>query len=245
MSTYILIHGSWHGAWCWDKVKPLLEKEGHQVIAPDLPAHGQDKTLVAEVTLQGYAERICEVLDEQSEPVVLVGHSMGGVAITQAAEYRPDKIGHLVYLAAFLPRNGESLLQLAQQDAESLVLPNLIIAEAEGYTTVKDEGIRLAFYEDCSDEDVARAKSLLVPDPLAPVATPVQTSAENFGRVSRTYIACLRDRAVSHVLQKQMYTATPCQTVLSLDTSHSPFFSAPEALAAHLITVAEKQRQMA
>lgn len=235
MSTFVLIHGSWHGGWCWDKLKPLLEKEGHRVIAPDLPGHGQDKTPVAEITLQRFVERVCEVLDAQSEPVILVGHSMGGVVITQTAEARPGKIKTLVYLCAFLPRNGESLLQLAQQDTETLILPNLIINEAEGYHAVKEEAIREVFYQDCSDEDVARAKSLLAPqEALAPVATPVQTSEANFGRIPRIYIECLRDQTIGPSLQKQMVTATPCQTVLSLESGHSPFFSAPEKLAAHL-----------
>lgn len=214
------------------------------VFAPDLPGHGQDKTPIPEITLQSYTERIGGVLGQAGEPVILVGHSMGGIAITQAAEYWPDKIRTLVYLCAFLPRNGESLLQLAQQDRESLVLPHLIVAEAEGYTTVKEAGIRPAFYGDCSDEDVARAKSLWVPDPLAPVATPVQSSDKIFGHIPRTYITCLQDRAVSPALQKQMYTATPCQMVLSLDTSHSPFFSASEALVSHLAMVSEQQIQM-
>lgn len=215
------------------------------MIVPDLPAHGQDQTPVADVTLQSYTEHICEILDAQSEPVILVGHSMGGVAITQAAEHRPDKISRLVYLSAFLPRDGESLLQLAQQDTESQVLPILVVAEAEGYTTVKDEGTRRALYGDCSSEDVARAQSLLEPDPLAPITTPVHISKENFGSVPRTYITCSQDKAISPGLQRQMYTATPCETVLSLDTGHSPFLSAPEALVDHLLTVAEPHGQMA
>lgn len=245
MSTFVLIHGSWHGGWCWDKVKPLLEKEGHQVITPDLPGHGQDKTPISEIILQCFVDRVCQVLDAQSEPVILVGHSMGGIVVTQTAEYRPDKIKALVYLSAFLPRNGESLLQLAQQDKETLILPNLIIAEEQGYHAVKEEAIRDVFYQDCSDEDVARAKSLLAPkEALAPVATPVQTGDENYGRIPRVYIKCLRDQTIGPSLQKQMYTATPCQKILSLDTSHSPFLSAPEALAGHLVTVAEQQMEL-
>ncbi|MBA3922407.1 MAG: alpha/beta fold hydrolase, partial [Nostocaceae cyanobacterium] len=110
MSTCILIHGAWHSSWCWNKVATLLEQAGHKVIAPDLPSHGKDKTPIREVTLQSYTDRICEILTELIEPVILVGHSMGGLVITQVAEQCPDKIEKLVYLCAFLPGNGESLL---------------------------------------------------------------------------------------------------------------------------------------
>jgi pimeloyl-ACP methyl ester carboxylesterase len=193
MSTYVLIHGAWHGGWCWNKVVPLLEQAGQKVVAPDLPSHGNDKTPLKEVTLQSYADRVCETVRAQVEPVILVGHSMGGLVITQAAEQCPDKIKTLVYLCAFLLGNGESLLHWAQQDTEALVLPNLVMAEDQSYATVKDEAIKDAFYGDCSAEDVARAKSLLVPQAAAPFGTPVNTTAENFGRVPRVYIECLQD----------------------------------------------------
>ncbi len=234
MSTYVLIHGAWHGGWCWDKVVPLLETAGHVVEAPDLPGHGRDRIPIQEVSLQAYADRVCSVLDAQPDEVILVGHSMGGIAITQAAEYRPGKIQTLVYLTAFLLRNGESLLQAAEGDTEALVLPNLIFAEDESYTTVKDEVIKEAFYGDCSDEDVARAKSLLVPQAVAPFATPLSTTEESFGRIPRVYVECLRDRALAPSFQKRMYTALACRKVISMDTSHSPFLSAPEELVAHL-----------
>lgn len=229
-----MVHGAWHGAWCWDKVVPLLEKQGHRVAAPDLPGHGSDDSPISEVSLQAYADRVCSVLDAQPEAAVLVGHSMGGIVISRAAEYRPRRVKSLVYLCAFLLRDGETLLQVAQGDTEALVLPNLIVAEDQSYATVRDEAIKDAFYADCPDEDVARARSLLVRQAAAPFATPARTTAENFGRVPRVYIECLRDRAISPSTQKKMYTALPCQRVISMDTSHSPFFSAPEELAAHL-----------
>ncbi len=111
MSTFVLIHGAAHGGWCWYKVVPLLEKHGHTVLAPDLPGHGKDKTPVADVTLQLYVDSVCKLLDAQREPVILVGHSMGGGIITQVAEERPERIKWLVYLAAALPRNGQSMFE--------------------------------------------------------------------------------------------------------------------------------------
>ena len=237
MGTYVLIHGAWHGGWCWDKVVPLIEKEGHKAEAPDLPGHGSDKTPIPEISLQAYADRVCQILDAQSEPVILVGHSMGGVVITQAAEYRPEKIKKLVYLAAFLLQNDEFLLQYGETDKEALVLPNLIMAEDQSYATVKEDALKDAFYGDCSDEDVMRAKSLLVPQAAAPLATPVSTTADNFGRIPRVYISCLRDRAISPSIQEKMYSNLPCEKVITMDTSHSPFFSVPEELARHLLSL--------
>ncbi|MFO7461687.1 MAG: alpha/beta fold hydrolase [Desulfatiglandales bacterium] len=237
MSTYVLIHGAWHGSWCWDKVVPLLEKEGHKVEAPDLPGHGSDKTPISEISLKTYTDRVCQILDAQPEPVILVGHSMGGVVITQVAEYRPEKIKTLVFLTAFLLRNGEFLLQLAGEDTEALVLPNLIMADDESYANVRDEGIKEAFYGDCSDEDVARAKSLLVPQAAAPLATPVNTSEERFGRVHRIYISCLHDKAITPTCQEKMYKALSCEKIIFMDTGHSPFLSAPKELATHLVSL--------
>lgn len=237
MSTYILVHGAWHGGWCWDKVVPLLEKEGHKVEADDLPGHGKDKTPIPEITLQAYADSVCKILDAQSEQVLLVGHSMGGAVITQAAEYRPEKIKTLVYLTAFLLRNGESIAPLAQGDTESLLMPNMIFSEDMSYCTVREEAIKDVFYGDCSDEDAARAKSLLVPQAVAPFITPVDTSEEHFGRIPRVYIECLRDRTISPSQQKKMYTALPCKRVISMDTSHCPIFSAPDKIVGHLTSL--------
>ena len=237
MSTFVLIHGSWHGSWCWDKVVPFLEGGGHKVIAPDLPGSGQDKTPISEVTLPAYAESVCRLLDAQPEPVILVGHSMAGIVISQAAEYRPGKIKTLVYLAAYLLRDGQSLLDVALPDTGSMIVSNLVLNEQEGYHLVKDEAIRAALYGDCSDADVARARSLLRPQANAPTAMPIHITSENYGQVPRVYIETLQDKGISPDLQKRLYTATPCQAVILMNTSHSPFFSAPEELANHLMAV--------
>ena len=234
MSTFVLVHGAWHGAWCWDKIAPLLERAGHRVAAIDLPGHGRDKTPVKDVTLAAYAARVVEALQAQPEPVVLVGHSMGGIAISEAAECVPDRVSTLVYLTAFLLRDGESLLEVAQGDADALVLRNLVQAPDGSYATVREEALREVFYGGCPDDDVERARRLLVPQATAPFATPLHLTVENFGRVPRVYIECLRDRAISPAIQKQMYTRTPCRSVISMDTDHSPFFSAPQELAGHL-----------
>jgi pimeloyl-ACP methyl ester carboxylesterase len=232
------VHGAWHASWCWEKVVPLLEEAGHEVVTVDLPGHGGDDTPVSEVTLAAYAERVAAVLDEQPEPVVLVGHSMGGIVISEAAERRPEKIRLLVYLTGFLLPNGRSLLETAQTDEESLVFSNADVNEEKGIIRIREDAVRDVFYGDCSEEDVEKAKARLIPQPIAPFATPVGVSEEKFGRVRRAYIECLRDRAIGPATQKRMYTGLPCEKVVSIETSHSPFLSAPEELVGHLDTLA-------
>lgn len=237
MSTYLLIHGSWHGAWCWYKIIPLLEQAGHKAIALDLPGHGRDWTAARDVSMQSYVDSVCQILDAQAEPVILVGHSRGGIVISQTAERRPEKIQTLVYLAAFLIPNGEAMLPTALGDTESHIVSNLVVNEEQGYHMLKAEAFREALYADCSVEDVALATVLLTPEPNAPVATPLNLSDEKFGRVARVYIETLQDRGVTPTLQKKMYTATPCQKIISMETSHSPFLSAPEKLVSHLTSL--------
>lgn len=216
MSTYVLIHGANHGGWCWNKIVPLIEREGHRVVTPELPGHGTDKTPISDISLQAYVQRVCRILDAQSEPVFLVGHSMSGIVITQAAEYRPEKVKKLVYVAAFLLKN---------------------MAEDLSYASIKEVALREVLYGSCSDEDIEFAKPRLVPVATAPYTTPVCTTDENFGRIPRVYISCLRDKAISPEIQEKMYKALLCEKVFSIDTDHSPFFSAPEELAEHLLSL--------
>jgi len=238
MATYLLIHGAWHGGWCWRKVVPLLEARGHRVLAPDLPGHGDDKTAAVSVTLKSYTERICEIAGAQAEPVILAGHSMGGIAITQAAENCPKQIAALAYLCAFLPRNGDSLMSWASQDSESMVNPTTTSPRPDGIVDFKMEYTREAFYGNCSEADVAFGQSHLVAQSGAPFGTPVKTTAERWGRIPRYYIECARDCAITLLLQREMQKHSPCTQTFSIDTDHSPFLSMPEQLADILSRIA-------
>jgi pimeloyl-ACP methyl ester carboxylesterase len=237
VSTYVLIHGSWHGGWCWYKVVAALERDGHRVLAPDLPSLGIDKTPVADVSLRTWTESVGRIVAAQTDPVVLVGHSRGGVVVSEVAEAMPEKVAMLVYVCAFLLRDGESLLQAAQEDRTSVLLGHLVPSDDQKSATVREDVIRDAFYGECSDDDVALAGSLLAPEAMAPFSTPLHLTAERFGSVRRVYIECLRDRAVPPALQKRMYTAQPCERVITIDTDHSPFFSAPDELVRHLLAL--------
>lgn len=237
MSTFVLVHGSWHGAWCWYKVIARLKVAGHRVIAPDLQSLGADKTPVAEVSLKRWTNTVVAALDSADEPVILVGHSRGGILISEAAQARPERVRALVYLCAFLLQDGEALFAVSSTDSDNALVGNLIIAADQRSATVKDEAIDAAFYGNCDANDRALARTLLQPEPLAPLTTPLHLTADRFGRVPRVYIECLRDRALSPALQQRMINASPCQRVITMDSDHSPFFSAPDELVNHLLSV--------
>jgi pimeloyl-ACP methyl ester carboxylesterase len=242
MNTYVLIHGAWFGGWCWSKLTPLLEQAGHRTVTFDLPAHGEDSSPVSSASLQSYTDRVAQVLEQQPEPVILVAHSMGGVVASQVAERHPERIQTLVYVSAYLLRESESLHQIVGSDREAKLGTYLVVNEPQGTLGIREEGLKEALFADCPDEDVSRAKAQYRDEPLAPLATPVSVSTERFGRVPRVYIQTLQDRVVSPTAQKQMYTASPCQQVFSLETGHLPFFAAPDKLAAHLLSLSSKVR---
>jgi len=237
MSIFVLIHGAWHGAWCWHKVAPLLQSKGHTIYTPDLPALGVDRTPIQSISLQSYSDRVCETLMTSSEPVYLVGHSMGGLAITEAAEAMPEKVKVLVYLTAFLLQNGQTLLEKAQADPEAEVLPNLEFSPDQLSAAVKADAINDVFYADCSPSDHALAQSLLVPQAVAPFGTPVLPTSGRWGSVPRVYIECTADRAISISAQRSMQSFSPCDRVFTMQTSHSPFLSSPQILANHLLSL--------
>lgn len=230
MSTFIFIHGSWHSAWNWHRVIPQLEKQGHTAIAIDLPGMGRDKTPIQDVTMERSVKKLLDTIDTQQEKVILVGHSKNGVIISQAAEYRPEKIEKLVYLAAYLIPNGKTQSEYSAQDTQGVLKPYVTRYPETGSHTLQEVMFKEGLYHDCPDDITEAAKYILSHEPVATGTTPLQLTEENYGRVPRYYIECTDDRAVTPFIQRLMYTETPCKKVYQLPTSHSPFFSRPKEL---------------
>jgi pimeloyl-ACP methyl ester carboxylesterase len=235
MARFVLVHGAFHGAWCWEPLVAELTAAGHTVTTFDLPGHGDDSTPVADVTLDAYARRICERLAEQPEPVVLVGHSMGGVAVTQAAARCPEQIARLVYVAAFLPGDGQSLVDLTKlpEGAGDMVQANMVVEGEPPVATMPAEAAREAFYGECSSERAARALEQLRPQPLAPFVTPVDLDGAG-APPPRAYVVATRDRAIPTALQRRFVADNPDVDAIELDSDHSPFLSRTAELAAAL-----------
>lgn len=238
--NFVLVHGGWHGPWCWDKLVPLLRADGHQVTAVDL----QGGRALDQSNLGTYAKQITDALDARAAPAVLVAHSSGGLAASQAAEERPDRVRTLAFLSAFVAANGESQRALQGADPAQKVTPVLRVDFRPGtkipYQTRIDasnpEAVKLAFYNDCSDADARAAIARLVPEPIAPGGQPLRLTPERFGRLDKVYLHCSQDNAISLGRQRQYAAKWPLRATVTLDSGHSPFISVPARLARALTT---------
>ena len=237
MATFILVHGASHGGWCWEKVQPLLEAHGHKVCAPDLPGLGKDHTPPANVTLADNVEKISRLLDKMEEPVVLVGHALGGVTISQTAEARRRKIKALVYVCGLMPPSGQASREMTAGDPDMLFRRSREISP-DGLTyTFARATLPTLFYEDVSPEDRYRAMERLRPQPISISTTPLTLTDERFGSVPRWYIECTHDNSVRIARQRAMVKTLPCK-VFTMECGHTPFYSQPEELVGHLEAIA-------
>lgn len=229
--SYVLVHGAWMGGSGWDPVADQLREAGATVRTLDLPAHGGDATPAGAATLAGYVERVEAELP--AGPVILVGHSMAGVVLTQVAENRPDDIASLVYVAAYVPVNGQSLLDLAMQDHDT-ELPAHLQFHADGTVGIEPSAFPALFCADCTAPGIAALTAGYRAEPGMPLGTPVATGAAYAG-VRKTYFRTAQDRVVSPALQTQMLAATPMSREVTFETSHVPLLSQPEAVADALL----------
>lgn len=230
MARVILVHGAWHGGWCWEEIVPRLAALGHQVMAPDLPGMGSDAVSGHVASLDEWAMYIAGMAAASSQPAVLVGHSRGGIVISRAAEFAPSAISKLIYLAAVMVRPGETMMDPFN------AAPELSAPHAAGAFTVADDGLTSiwhdpqaavrAFYGTTPEHHAAAAFDRLTPEPTSMGATRIDLTEERYGSIPRAYIYCERDASLVPALQRRMVEAHPCVT-RTMDTDHSPFYSAP------------------
>ncbi|HEY2770940.1 MAG TPA: alpha/beta fold hydrolase [Solirubrobacteraceae bacterium] len=229
MARIVLVHGAFMGAWCWEPVTRALAEAGHSVQTVDLPGNGHDDTPASEASLERYAERICGVLQSGS-PALLVGHSMGGVAITQAAARCPEQVTGLVYVCAFAPQDGQSLGDLVSypEGAGDQVQAHMVV---EGDVAVlRGEGAKRALMACTTPEQADWAEAGLTPQPLRPFVEKVELSGPNeaeFTALHRAYIVCTQDQAIPPALQYRM-SAQGFDLTTELDADHLPWLSRAE-----------------
>ncbi|GAB4512501.1 MAG: alpha/beta hydrolase [Anaerolineae bacterium] len=235
--TYVLVHGAFQDAAGWDPVIAELEAAGHTAIAVQLPGRGDDTTPMGEQSLAAYRDAVITVIEEQDTPVVLVAHSFGGMVISEVAEAIPDQIATLVYVAAYLPQNGDSLVTLSENDHFSQLGQegNFIVSADFTTASVNRDIFASAFCPDCDAAQAEAVAASQLDEPLPPLGTPVTLTDENFGSVRRVYILTAQDIVVSAQLQAFMLSNTPVDRVFALNTGHVPYVTAPAALAALLV----------
>jgi len=235
-STFFLVHGAWTGSWCWEKLCLLLEAEGHNVIAPDMPGHGENRLPIAEQNLEKYAHTAESLIAQLDESVILVGHSFGGMITSQAACYIPNKIKKLVYIAAFLPRDGQSCVSITKSIKptfhEKLIAYGYdFIMSADGKTSMLTPNACIDFVFN----DIPKDSALVIAERLSPESNEAQQQAvvlnDKFSDIPKAYVRCVLDQTVDIRLQDKMCAETYCDEVYTLKTGHCPFESAPHSLA--------------
>lgn len=216
--TILLVHGAWHGAWCWDAVLPLLMSSGRDIRTVELPTvHAENKTALG---VQDDAAVVRAAIDEIDGDVVVVAHSYGGIPASVGAADHPTVV-HIVYVAAFALDQGESLLAAVGGVAPSWWrIENDLVSAGTA-----DEPAAHVFYNDVDPELAAEAVARLQPQSLRAFTDPLTAAA--WHTVPSTYVITERDNAIPVIAQKQL-AARAGSTVHRVDTGHSPFYSDPE-----------------
>ena len=236
---FVLIHGGFHGAWCWSRTIPELENLGHQAVAIDLPGHGE--RIHEHATMSGRLDAVVSVLQPDD---VLVGHSGGGAEITRAADAAPDLVGHLIYLAAVLPLEGRPIHEALVHRDDGVtetdydvtgMLKHLRINEDGSMAFADVEGARELFYHDCDEATARWAFRHLTPETVGDTMdTPISVPRFWEADLPRSFVLCLQDQAQPRWLA-EVTTRRLGVEPLTIDASHSPFLSRPAELAQLLV----------
>ncbi|MGH9146193.1 MAG: alpha/beta fold hydrolase, partial [Vicinamibacterales bacterium] len=223
-----------------------LRASGHSVEAFDLPGLGDDYTPVTEVTLDACAARLCQVLAAGAGPAIVVGNSMGGVIATQGAARCPGHVAALVYVAAFVPKDGQSLLDLTKlpEGADDQVQANITIEGEPPVAIMPSAASRQALYGSCTEDVAAWAIARQRPQPVAPFATPVSIPPGALDGINRYYVLCKEDRAIPPPLQRRMIAENVFADVVELDTDHTPQLSKTKELVEALHRFATKRSNL-
>lgn len=228
----VLLHGAFEDASVWRDVQADLAARGFRSIAVNLPGRPGTELAPDKASLELYRDTVLRVVTAEAGPVVLVGHSFGGMTISAVAEAAPERIRTLVYVAAYLPQSGQALVDLSGQDRDSRVGPHFQIMADRGLASVAEAARGELFCNDCTPAQRAAIPGQMVAEPLAPLAAKVTLTTERFGRVDRVYVHTARDQVVSPALQARMVAASPVRAAVTLDTGHTPFLTDARGLAA-------------
>ena len=232
MTTFALVHGSWHGAWCWELLIPHLQHCAHAVVTMDLPCDD------GSASFETYADVVCTSLDGWDEDIVLVGHSLAGNTIPLVAARRP--VRHLVYLCALIPDIGRRMID--QWRDEPMLNPDYVKGlsklDTQNRTTWVDLKLaRALLFADCDEPTAMAALNRLGPQTRYPSTVPFPLA--EFPSVRCTSVVCSDDQFVYPDWLRRVARDRLGADIIELPGSHSPFLSRPSALADVLLHLAE------
>ena len=235
----ILVHGAFASGFVWGHVAAKLEAADHEVHMIDLPGRPANPMAPDKVSLDLYCDTVLAVLNKMTRPAIVVGHSFAGIVIAAVAEQAPEKIKTLVFVAAYLPQNNDSLLSLAQQDHDAKIGPHLTIDEEKGIAVVEYSARAELFANDGPAPLKEKLPELILDEPVPPLVTPVQVTDARFGQVDKVYIYTKADQVISPAFQAKMTEATPVRITATLQTGHLPFLTDADGLATAIERAAE------
>lgn len=232
MADFVLVHGAWHGAWCWRRLLPLLWRQGHRAFALDLTGLGARRHLFRpELGLQDHVQDVVELLEaEELDGAIVVGHSYGGLVVTGAADRCPTRVGTLVYLDAVVPRPGESWS--STHAAATQAQRRERIADTGALAPPDPSVFGLA------GDDHAWVLRRQSRHPGGCYDAPLDFDAARWHQVPRHFIDCTDPALPTIEVSRQRVREQPGWQRHSLPTGHDPMISAPQALADVLHQVA-------
>jgi pimeloyl-ACP methyl ester carboxylesterase len=231
MAQYLLIHGAFRGAWLWERLMPLLMKGGGNPIAIDLPGHGDRSMDRKGITMSSYIDDVLHFIrTENLQDIVLVGHSMSGIVISKVAEVMPERIKHLVYLAAAVPKDNEALIDLLTKERQTM------LRRQEGrvqelFGTIEE--LRPNYFTDFEGDEQTYFLKQLTPQPLAVFFERIRFGKFPNVPMPKTYILGLKDKSFPPELAKGFSERLGVRPI-EIDAGHDLMVSRPAEVASVL-----------
>jgi pimeloyl-ACP methyl ester carboxylesterase len=232
MATFVLVHGAWHGGWCWQRVAPALRRAGHEVYAPSLTGLGERRHLGSpQVDLDTHIEDVAGLIEmEGLAQVILLGHSYGGMVVTGVAERMAGRIAHLIYLDAFVPENGKCLLDYAVPERAARM-------REEGERTGTVSPPPMSLWGLSQPQDLAFVGPREVPHPYATMCQKIRLTGQ--AQLPRTFIYCSAPATGSFDQFAAKYRNDPAWSFHELKTGHDAMLLMPLALTQILLQKTE------
>jgi pimeloyl-ACP methyl ester carboxylesterase len=230
--TFVLVHGAWHGGWCWRRVADLLETKGHKVFVPTMTGLGERSHLLdAKVNLATHITDIVNVIKwEGLSDIILVGHSYGGVIINGVAEQAGDKISSIVFLDAFVPENGDSLESGASQPVRDA------IATAKGRGEHALKAVPAAVFR-VNEKDRAWVDAMCTPQPIATLTDKATVTGAREKIAKKTYIRAKGYPSVPFDTALAKYKGNTGWKTFEMTAGHDAMVDQPAELTDILISV--------